>query len=143
MEKRPLQGYTFRMLLEKAKVFETLDRFQDTEIDARITVGEIIDALVSLPFVQNYRNQEIVLKAKISALMDIVGEDTVRDFVLEKTTQAVQVPEYAHTRENVLDYWNDLLLFVLLFGIAFIAIMEISMRSIPLGLKKKKNPASE
>ena len=143
MEKRPLQGNTVRSLLEKAHVFEALERFKDTEIDARFKMGDIIDAVVALPLVQKYRDTTIEFKANIGTLIDIVGEDTVRDFVLEKTSKAAQVPEYDHTRDNVFRYWNDLLLFVLLFGAAFIAIMEIGMRDFRFSLKKKKNPASE
>lgn len=143
MEKRPLQGNTVRSLLEKAHVFEALEKFKDNEIDARFKVGDIIDALIPLPLVQKYRDTRIEFKASIGSLIDIVGEDTVRDFVLEKTSKAAQVPEYDHTRDNVFRYWNDLLLFVLLFGAAFVVVVEIGMRDIPFGLKKKKNPASE
>ncbi|MBQ5365544.1 MAG: hypothetical protein IIU49_05705, partial [Spirochaetales bacterium] len=124
-------------------VFEALEKFKDNEIDARFKVGDIIDALIPLPLVQKYRDTRIEFKASIGSLIDIVGEDTVRDFVLEKTSKAAQVPEYDHTRDNVFRYWNDLLLFVLLFGAAFVVVVEIGMRGIPFGLKKKKNPASE
>ena len=143
LEKQPFDGLTLRKLFETAKVYETLDAYNDKEIDLRINVGELIDTILSMDEVKKYRDKELNLTYNIGALIDLVGEERVRDFVLEKTSEAVKVPEYEHTRENILDYWSDLMLFILIFTVAFVAIMEIGMHRIRFGKKKeeiKKEP---
>ena len=143
LEKTPFEGLTVRKILEKAKVYETLDSYNDTELDLRVNVGKLIDTLLSMDEIKKYRDKELNLTYNIGALIDLVGTERVRDFVLEKTTEAVKVPEYEHTRENIIKYWNNLLLFILIFGVAFIAIMEVGMHGFRFGKKKeeiKKEP---
>ena len=130
-------------ILEKAKVYDTLDAYADTVLDLRINVGELIDTLLSMDEIKKYRDKELNLTYNIGALIDLVGTERVRDFVLEKTSEAVKVPEYEHTRENIIKYWNNLLLFILIFTVAFVAIMEVGMHGIRFGKKKeeiKKEP---
>ena len=136
LDKRPLQGMTIRAILEKVRAFETLDAYADTEIDATFTIGEVLDWILSHDFLQEYRDKDIVLKTTIGKLIDTVGEDTVRSFVLEKTSEAAMVPAYAHTRENILDYWGDLGLFILVFTAAFVLIMLFSTGVLAIGKKK-------
>ena len=141
LEKRPLQGMTIRTILEKVRAFETLDAYADTEIDTRVTIGEVLDWILSLEFLQKYRNENIVLKASIGTLIDTIGEETVRGFVIDKVSDAAMVPEYEHTRENILDYWGTLGLFILVYTAAFVLIMMFSTGVIDLKkLKKKKAP---
>ena len=136
LEKRPLQGMTIRAILEKVRAFETLDAYADTEIDATFTIGEVLDWILSHDFLQEYRDKDIVLKTTIGKLIDTVGADTVRSFVLEKTSEAAMVPAYSHTRENILDYWGDLGLFILVFTAAFVLIMLFSTGVLAIGKKK-------
>ena len=138
LEKRPLQGMTIRTILEKVKAFETLDAYADTEIDTRFTIGEVLDWILSLEFLQKYRNENIVLKTRIGTLIDTIGEDTVKGFIIDKTSDAAMVPEYEHTRENILSYWGTLGLFILIFTVAFVLIMMFSTGVITL--RKKKAP---
>ena len=126
MEKRPLQGMTIRTILEKLKAFETIDNYADTQIDARFNVGDVIDWILSLEFLQKYRDKNIVLKAKIDTLIETVGEDTVKGFVVGRISEAAMVPEYEHTRDNILSYWGSLGLFILIFTAAFVLIMMFS-----------------
>ena len=138
LEKRPLQGMTIRSILEKVKAFDTLDSYADTEIDTRFTIGEVLDWILSLEFLQKYRNENIVLKARIGTLIDTIGEETVRGFVIDKTSDAAMVPAYAHTRDNILNYWGTLGLFILVFTGAFVLIMMFSTGAITF--RKKKAP---
>ncbi len=139
LEKRPLQGMTIRTILEKVRAFETLDAYADTEIDARFTVGEVLDWILSFDFLQKYRDKNIVLKTSIGTLIDTIGEETVKGFVIDKTSDAAMVPEYEHTRENILDYWGNLGLFILVFTAAFVLIMQFTTGE--LSFRKKKVPA--
>ena len=140
MEKRPLQGMTIRSILEKVKAFEAVDTYADTEIDVRFTIGEVLDWVLSLDFLQKYREKNIVLKTRIDTLIDAIGEETVRGFVIDKTSDAAMVPEYAHTRDNILSYWGSLGLFIMIFTVAFVLIMMFSTGVITAG--KKKAPDS-
>ena len=142
LEKQPFDGLTLRKLFETAKVYETLDAYNDQEIDLRINVGKLIDTLLSMDEIKKYRDMELDLTYNIGALIDLAGEERVKDFVLEKTSEAFMVSEYEHTRENILDYWSDLMLFILIFTAAFVTIMEVGMRGNPFIKTRKEKENS-
>ena len=141
MNKQPFEGLTIRQLLEKLKVYDVLDTYKDQVIDARINVGKLIDYVLALDVVQEHRSDELDLRFRIGDIISLVGEERVHDFVIEKTSSAVYFPEYDHTRENVEKYWNALTVFILIFGAAFVLIMEVGMRG--LHFKKKQEPEAK
>lgn len=141
MDKQPFEGLTVRQLLEKLKVYDALDTYKDQVIDVRINVGKLIDYVLALDVVQEHRSDELDLRFRIGDIISLVGEERVHDFVIEKTSSAVYFPEYDHTRENVVKYWNALTVFILIFGAAFVLIMEVGMRG--LHFKKKQEPEAK
>lgn len=128
LDRRPLQGLTVRKILENPTIKSFYEKYMDKEIDARFTVGEIIDAILSLKEIQNLRGIEINLTAKIDTLINAVGEERVKNFIIEKTSEAVHVDEYVRSRENILRYWRILLLFVLGAGVAAVGLIQLVMR---------------
>ena len=129
LDRRPLEGLTVRKILGNPTVRSFYEKYLDTEIDARFTVGEIIDAILSIREIQNLRGTEIRLTAKIDTLINAVGEERVKDFVIEKTSQAVHVDGYERSRENILHYWGILMLFTAGAAALAILLIEIVMRT--------------
>ena len=61
-----------------------------------------------------------------SRLMDIFGEENVKQFIQEKTAQAAYKQEYERSFENIAGNWVMLVLFILLFaGLATIVLEMI------------------
>ena len=116
LDKRPLEGKSVRDVLVETGVEDLLDKYDDFEIDARFNVGEVLDYILSIKEIQNLRDREIRLVTTIGKVIDVVGEERVMNYVIEKTTYAMQVPEYAHESANVFSYWRKLLLFILIFA---------------------------
>ena len=134
LDRRPLEGLTVRKILENETVKSFYEKYMDIEIDATFTVGEIVDALLSIKEIQKLRDIEIPLKARIGTLIDAVGEEKVKNFVIEKTTAAVRVPEYVHSRSNIMHYWLVLLIYAACAAAASAVVIEIVMRT---GSKKE------
>ena len=119
-DKRPFEGMTVRKILKESGIESLLDKYSDVEIKAGVSVGKIIDTLLGLDAVQNFRDVDLDLSFTIGELIDMLGEENVKKYVIEKTSEAISVPEYEHTRENVLHYWRILSLFIVAFATASI-----------------------
>lgn len=131
MEKRPLEGLTLRKAIVSLKLDSVLDSYSDYEIDAVFNVGALIDSILEINEVQKLRDREISYRITIGELIDKVGEERVKNYVIGKTSASAQVPEYVHESTNVFAYWGKLLLFILVFGL-------ISSASVWLLMKRKR-----
>lgn len=98
--------------------FEAYDQAEKT------TVGEVIDALVSLPGVSEHRDKQFNFHVKIGDVISFFGEDTVRNAIQSKTAQASYNPKYEHSEENVLSCWWHLILFIFLYALLSIIALE-------------------
>ena len=57
------------------------------------------------------------MKTTLGKLLNIVGEDRVKAFLEEKAAATSYKADYEFTLDNVVDYWAQLLLFVLAFAL--------------------------
>ena len=128
LDLRPLEGMSARDVLEKVGLVGLLDRYDDYEIDARFNVGEILDYILSIGEIQKLRDREIRIVTTIGKIMDIVGRDRVKDYVIERTTSAMQVPEYVHEASNIAFYWKRLLVFIGIFASVSVLAMAALVR---------------
>lgn len=117
-DKRPFEGLTIRKILKVTGIEGILDKYSDVEIKAGVNIGQIMDYLLSLDAVQNLRGVDLDLSITVGELIDMIGEENVKKYVIEKTSEVISVPEYEHSRENILHYWKILALFVLIFAAA-------------------------
>ena len=101
---------------------EALDQLaQDPELSAStvnpaVTVGNVVDFLKSSQAVQSQRDKTFTFKATVGELMDVVGEENVREFVMRKTAEASRKPEYERTLKNIVKNWLMLGVFILVFA---------------------------
>ena len=101
---------------------EALDQLaQDPELSAStvnpaVTVGNVVDFLKSSQAVQSQRDKTFTFKATVGELMDVVGEENVREFVMRKTAEASRKPEYDRTFKNIVKNWLMLGVFILVFA---------------------------
>ena len=102
------------------------DQFADTEIDARFTIGQIVDMAAENGDVQAQRDQKITVRTTVGKLMDLVGEGRVKTFLADKAAEVSYVEDYEYSQENVVSYWLHLLLFV----VGFAALATITLEFI-------------
>lgn len=101
---------------------EALDQLaQDPEasgstVNSAITVGNVVDFLKTSPAVRSHRDKTFTFKATVGELMDVVGEENVREFVMRKTAEASRKPEYDRTVKNIVKNWLMLGVFILVFA---------------------------
>ncbi|MBP5552811.1 MAG: hypothetical protein J6X41_05465 [Spirochaetales bacterium] len=91
-------------------------------------MGEILDYILSIGEIQKLRDREIWIVTTIGKIMDIVGRDRVKDYVIERTTSAMQVPEYVHEASNIAFYWKRLLVFIGIFASVSVLAMAALVR---------------
>lgn len=131
LQKSPLENLTLRKVIEGLKLDKMLDKYSDLEIDTIFNVGQLIYSVLEINEIRNLRDREISYHITIGELIDKVGEQRVKDYVIEKTSTAANVPEYAHNKETVFSYWWKLGLFILGFGL-------VSAASVLLLMKRKR-----
>ena len=128
LEKRPLEGLTLRKAIVGLKLDSVIDSYSDYEIDATFNVGVLLDSILELDEIRNLRDREISYHITVGELMDKIGEQRVKDYVIAKTSAAAQVPEYVHEKATVFSYWRKLGLFILIFGLVSAASVWLLMK---------------
>ena len=90
-----------------------------------VTLGEITDFLKSSRWLQENRDKSYRVKATVGEVIEILGEENVRDTVQQRTAEAAQKAEYTHSIGNVAGNWTMLLLFI--FAFAALATLALEM----------------
>ena len=98
------------------KQFRDSALVEDDELLGTITVHDVADFLRTEEGAQELRDKTVDFHITLGELMDIVGAEKVRTYVLDTTSAAACKAEYAFTRENVSNYWIMLLGFCVLFA---------------------------
>ena len=122
--------------------WNTLHGMRDTEVGGTYTVAdllsllespvlakyvdpELLDALSSSPEMEDLKKESFTLKATVGQLMDLVGEEKVKELVQKKTAEAAYKPEYARTAKNIARNWAMLGLFILVFALLATVSLEL------------------
>ena len=93
-----------------------MEKYADISVDASFTLGQAIDLLANNKDVQARRDQEITVKTSLGKVLDLVGEDKVMSFLESKAADVSYVADYEYSSGNVVDYWMNLILFILAFA---------------------------
>lgn len=128
LEMRPLEDLTLRKALQTLKLDSVIDSYSDERIDISFNVGTVIDTILNLKEVQGLRDKEITLHKTIGEIIDKIGKEKVEKYIIEKTTSAMYVPEYAHEISNVYTYWRRLALIIYVFGLISAASVLVLMK---------------
>ena len=109
-------------LLEAGDVSPTV---RDEVLNGPVTVGQIANFLRKNKALRDRRDQTITLKATVGDLLDLFGEERVKNLVQTKTAEAAYKPEYARTFRNIA--WNWLMLGIFILAFALLATVSLEM----------------
>ena len=99
--------------------------FSGETVNMPLTVGDIVDFVKNNEAVQAYRDKTFTLKMTVGEMLDILGEENVKEFVMRKTAEASQKPEYEKTLDNILDNWAMLVVFIFVFAALATLVLEM------------------
>ena len=125
MEKEIGETITIGQLLDELRSSEFVNATTDENLNEPITAGMIFDFLKNNRFIQEHKDYSITLKAKVGDLIDLFGEEKVKEVVRQKTAAAARKPEYDRTVDNIADNWIMLGLFTILFAILSTLALEL------------------
>ncbi len=108
---------TLGQVLDALHAEDVIASLSDKQLNQPVTLGQAADFLKNNEALQNERDREFTFTTTIGDLFDLVGEENVKQVVLEKTAAASYNAEYERTVENVVDNWVALALFALLFAL--------------------------
>jgi hypothetical protein len=94
-----------------------LEKYRDVKVGKDIFVGDVLKMLVNSEMVQSYRDQSYTYTTTVGGIVDMIGEDRIRDILQKKIAEASYNADYDCTQENVMRYWLRLSLFALVFAV--------------------------
>ncbi len=89
-----------------------------------LTLGQLVDFLQEQPMLQANRDKVFNVRAKLSDLFEIFGEEKVREIVQRKTAEASYKEEYERSEENIWGNWAMLILFILFFSLLSTVVLK-------------------
>ena len=90
-----------------------------------VTLGNIIDLLKQNRGLQEHRDKTFRMKFTVGEMMDLFGEENVKTFIQEKTAAAAHKDEYEKTPEKIVGNWLMLCLFIALFAVLAMVVLEL------------------
>lgn len=101
------------------------DTLKDYDVDKKVIVNAIIQAIKSDPQYEAMKDQKItIFKVKVKDVINAIGRDRVRDYLQYTTAQATQNPDYAMTAENIAQMWMAFLIIIALFATLSVVCLE-------------------
>ena len=95
------------------------------ELDNGIfTMEDAVDAILDSGLLQQFEGEEYDLRIRIGDLIDAIGEDTVRNYVMEATRIAGNKPAYERSYDNIGTCWLVMGGMTLLFAAAAMVSLE-------------------
>ena len=127
-----LRGNELRAKISLGQVLDVLgDADNDTVAKLRAlpagsdaTLGEAIDAFAAEKDVRENRDASFTIDTSFGDVLDIIGEDNVKDFLAQSTAKAGYNPAYDCTVSNILGNWGHILVFIVLFALASVIALE-------------------
>ena len=90
-----------------------------------LTVGDLIDIIVeSEDDSEEFWSHTIHINTTVDRVIQLLGEESVKDYVVETLSATARDSTYEHSQENILGYWFSLLLFILAFSMLSIITLE-------------------
>jgi len=89
-----------------------------------IYLGDLMDLMAQSDWVKENADLPLDYTVRVQDLIDLAGEDRVRDLVIEKTTEASYNAAYEQSRANILKNWAVLALLSLGFAAAATVVLE-------------------
>ena len=134
LDSKPVATHRDEMLIPSLTVGEAakylnvrLDESVNPEevLNDPVTVGDFLDFAKASDAVQSNKDRQITLKTTVGEIMDIFGEDNVREMVQKKTAEAAFKPEYERSARNIAGNWAMLFVFILAFAALSTIVLEM------------------
>lgn len=131
-----------------ATVSRMLTKMGDSEIKVTITLGQILDLLEEEDTTVNidssesinisditgklsankmlelYRDEKVTVTTTVNELLNLVGEKEAKKMIDEEARKANYKEVYEHSPANIVHNWIHLLLFIAIFAILSIVVLE-------------------
>lgn len=101
-----------------------MDQYREKEILEGLSVGNAIDLLSTSVTLQDYRDKSFTVKAKLGNLINLAGEEKVKAFIQQKTSEAAYKKDYECTVDNIIANWSILFLYAVLFALLSVIVLE-------------------
>ena len=111
-------------LLDRYSVSDQADQSEGKLPEIHMTVGDLIDMIVTNPEVEVHRSDGYTFRSTVGGIMEAAGEEKVADILQNKIAEASRNANYDNTRKNILHYWIGLMMFVLVFAALSIITLE-------------------
>ena len=95
-----------------------------TDLDDKMTVGEVIDALADNPLLLEQRERTVEFNMTVGEIIDLIGRNEVKNMVQNGTAKVSQVQAYRHDPGLVTEYWLTMCGFALLFAVLAVISLE-------------------
>ena len=90
----------------------------------KLTVGDLVDLINANDDSQELRGQTIQIDTSVDQLIRLVGEDKVKDYIVETASATAREEDYELSALNILSYWTMLILFSLAFAALAMVTLE-------------------
>ena len=94
-----------------------LEKYRDVKVGKDIFVGDVLKLIVNSEKVQSLHDQSYTYTTTVGGIVDMIGEDRIKDILQKRIAEASYNPDYECTQENVMRYWLRLAMFVLAFAV--------------------------
>lgn len=89
-----------------------------------ITWGELMDIFAESDILKQNADLEIPFAFTVKQIMDLFGEDNVKEAVMTRMAVSGRKDAYVHTPENIKHYWNCLGISAMIFALLSIVALE-------------------
>ncbi len=120
-----IKTITLGQLLDAVSVTSNnVNGFSDLPLDSQATIDENIQMILASSSLNDKRDDKITYTTTVGKLINLVGEEELKNFVREKSSAVSQVKDYEYSRANVSDQWYYIIIFIIFYAILSIVLLE-------------------
>lgn len=119
-----LEGETVSGEVSVGQISDMLEKGISQSEDISAEDEELFTEIISSPFVRDNRDEVFPYSFRIGDIIDVLGEDTVRNAIESRTAAAAQIEAYERTEDNILSCWGSLLLIMIVSAVAATVTLE-------------------
>ena len=107
---------TVGKVLDTLHADEIMEENSSIVLNQPVTLGQIIDFVCGNEAIQGQRDYSFEFHTSVGEMLEIFGEEKVKNLVMNRTAEAARKPEYNKTLGNITENWFFLGLFILFFA---------------------------
>ena len=116
-------GMPLTEVLTSIRLYAVSEGYADRRIAGFDTVGELIDYVLSFPYLSEKLNKTYKVDTNMHEIFKLVDENRLKEIVTDSTKGINYSKAYIKSEKNILSYWENLALFVI--GFALLAIITL------------------